>query len=235
MKNKINSLKSKLFLGGMLSCSVVFSQSGVPDVSNSVKSSVETITVAYIIDFVSVGQSTEDEGVQAKEGQSLQIGDIIRTGDDSAVRIIFPDGTAQTLCANTTYKVADSGSETGEQGEDTNAAAVAAFSQCNIKPRYIGKRCFFGNNSIFDHSQKAGAERQLASESQTNTGNSNQQNTQTANNSEVPQDGFRRASCTLGENLFATYIPFSDIQLEGAPEPTTEPTTVQQTGASPTQ
>ena len=183
------------------------------------------IKVSHIIDFITVERQGEDSR-QIEENEVLSVGDIIRTGSDSAVRIQFSDGTVQTLCANTSYEVLESGVE---QDNNSNADVIAAFSRCDVKPRFVG-RCFNRSEAFLSDFAKAGQGNKVGS-----SGNASA-STNPFNSSASDSDLSERFSdrCTLGERLFLT---FNNIQwpiepTNSVPTPADQPLTLAETGAS---
>ena len=205
-------------------------------------------TISHTLFRVSINRS--DEEVIAKEGDLLNIGDIVRTGGDSVVRIFFPDGTTQTLCENTTYTVQESGSEIYEEGDDPNLREniIAAFSRCDIRPRFI-TRCR-EEGRFFTGTPKAGERGKLGEQVQ-DSGNfvvkerlSEHLVEVTDSLKDTERNNFQRtdysARCTRGEELYANYVfipqsvpePVSVVN-PSVPEPPVRPVTVPESGGSP--
>jgi len=200
-----------------------------------------SISISYLIGFVSVvSDDSQGDVRRSEEGDILQVGNTIRTGDDSAVRIIFPNGTAQTLCANTTYRVLDRGSEDLEQGADNNIQTVAAFSRCKLRPRYRTRRCFFDRNTDILNFDKAGTRAYVDNLTPERTDD------RQSNLRQLDQDDKRlklsnqRDFCTLGERLQNTFIAPQEPEPQivtpsrpPVPAPEPAPVTVPAPGGSP--
>jgi len=148
------------------------------ELENTVNSSSE-IRISYALGFVSVAVGSKNKFEETYEGSQVLVGDLVKTVKGSAVRIIFPDGTAQTVCSNETYKVQEAGLESLPDGKESSEAATIAFSLCGIKPRYINKRCFFGLNNPLPKADKDSGSKESSDLS--------------------------RSSCTLGESLFSRF------------------------------
>jgi len=135
---------------GFISFSAIIAAQSIPisnsDLEKTVNSS-SVIRVSYVLGFVSATIGDEDRFVKTSEGSQVLVGDLVKTVEGSAARIVFPDGTVQTICPNKTYKVEESGFESLPDDKESSAAATIAFSRCGIKSRYINKRCFFGSNN----------------------------------------------------------------------------------------
>jgi len=231
-----NSLKVLFLIAMMLFSLHAFSQSSTNQTGFFNQDTV--IKSVYIIGVASVSPNeTDDEFRRLKEGEELMVGQVVRTSDDSALRIIFPDGTAQTLCENTTYQVLPSGEEEGVEGEDTNKATITAFNRCKIRPQHIGVNCFYDRNSVVNlESERLNRDfeteergRQLDADSE----NFIQPSSQFLFESD--QNRRQLPACSLGENLFATYVPLEPEQPAvevKSPKPAPAPT-VPETGGSP--
>jgi len=122
-------------------------------------------TISHSLFQVSIRplDSADDESV-AEEGDQLDIGDFVRTGEDSIARIYFPDGTTETLCENTIYEVEESGSEFYDEDDDPNLREniIDAFSRCDIRPRFI-TRCR-DEGSFIRRTPKAGERGKIGQE-----------------------------------------------------------------------
>jgi len=191
-----------------------------------------TISISYLIGFVSVVSDGSEGNVRrSEEGDILQVGSTIRTGDASAVRIIFPNGTAQTLCANTTYRVLDTGSEELEQGADNNIQTVAAFSRCKLRPKPRTRRCFFDKNTDILNFDSAGTRIYADSLASEKTANLRQSDQDDENSKRFNQRDF----CTLGERLHGTFVVEIEEREEDQTPPVLapEPVTVPAPGGSP--
>ncbi len=230
----------------LLLTSAVASQTEV--VNNAPQETLTQPTISHVLFRVSINRS--DEEMTAKEGDLLNIGDIVRTGEDSVARIFFPDGTTQTLCENTTYTVQESGSEFYENDDDPNLREniIAAFSRCDIKPRFI-TRCR-EEGRFFTGTPKAGERGKIGEQVQNSGGFVVKERfsenlvevTDSVNDTE--RNNFQRtdysARCTRGEELYANYvfIPQSvpepvSVVAPTVPEPPARPVTVPENGGSP--
>ena len=235
--------------------------SGVSLVQAQTNSSLATLTqpsITHTLFGVSV-TPVSDQQVSAKEGDLLNIGDIVRTGEDSIARIYFPDGTTQTLCENTSYQVEESGSEIYAEDNDPNSRAniIAAFSQCDIRPRFIN-RCRTEGGFI-SRLPKAGERGRIGQNNQDvngqNSGNyvvkerSGDHLVELTDALNENENGkFKRSDfssrCSRGEELFANFVSISDpepeiqqitvpVQNSVVPAPPEEAVTVPETGSSP--
>jgi len=225
--------------------------------SSSSPQELKQAMISHTVSRVSVGRSENNsaESRKAEEGEFLNLGDIVRTGEDSVVRILFPDGTTETLCENTTYRVQESGSEIYREDDDANRREniIAALTRCNIRPRFI-ERCRSGNGFTSRYSKagergKVGEQLQTQGQTQAQLTENQQNNEKRLSDSgvnsgrEVDGDRFRGLNnsgrCTTGEELFTNYV-FIPQNTEVSPKPTprvptppTTPVTIPESGGSP--
>ena len=184
------------------------------------------------------------------EGYILSIGDIVRTGEDSMLRILFPDGTTETLCENESYRVRDVGSEVYDDDDATSLVnIIAAFNRCEIRPRFI-ERCRDENGFISKYT-KAGERRKVGSIEPQEALPIEQDGINDIEQLQAVDDivdeeideldyAFR---CSTGERLYLEYayvpslndIQTISVQVPQVPAPTDEPITLPEVGGSPVQ
>jgi len=265
--NKVFFLKKVAFRENLvtISSASLLMFSGVLLAQTQANPLLDTLTqpsithILFGVSITPVEDSTSDQQVSAKEGDLLNIGDIVRTGEDSIVRIYFPDGTTETLCENTSYQVEESGSEIYEENNDPNSREniVAAFSRCDLRPRFIN-RCRTQGGFI-SRLPKAGERGRIGQENQNSSNyvvkeRSGDHLTELTNALNENENGkFKRSDfssrCSRGEELFANFVSIPEpetpqltvpVQNPVVPEvpapvpaPPAEAVTVPETGSSP--
>ena len=246
LMSPIKSLLPGFVLTTVVFSSLVFSQS-----ENVISELPSEPLASHIISNVTVSPiAGEHQGsLVLDEGYILSIGDIVRTGEDSMLRILFPDGTTETLCENESYQVREVGSEVYDDDDATSLVnIIAAFNRCKIRPRFI-ERCRDENGFISKYT-KAGERRKVGildsqeispSEQGTNDNKELQSvDERVDENFEELDYAFR---CTTGERLYIEYayvpsrndIQTISVQVPQVPAPTDEPVTLPEVGGSPVQ
>ncbi len=235
---------SKFLLVGMSIFMLLLANTVSSQSQNASPQELKQPMVSHILSSVFVTRSNKN--IPVEEGQFLALDDTVRTGEDSVLRILFPDGTTETLCENTTYRVQKSGSEIYED-DDANRREniISALTRCNIRPRFI-ERCRSDTGFISRYTKagergKVGGQSQLPEslpESQVTEGQALNNNIEVDDKPRL--QGLNNSSrCTTGEQLFTNYvfIPQSTIETPvvspRVPQPPQTPVTVPESGGSP--
>lgn len=203
--------------------------------------------VSHVLSNAWVTRSDENRNIE--EGDFLNLGDMVRTGDDSVLRIFFQDGTTETLCENTTYRVQESGSEIYEDNDaNSRENVIAALTRCDIRPRFI-ERCRSENGFISRYTKagergKVGGQTQIIEKSIKIQPNVDEErldnNINNRTNLQERNDLNNSSRCTTGEQLFTNYVFIPQTIIEPSPvvqptvpAPSETPVTVPEVGGSP--